>query len=83
MLAAILFVIMISDIDENVKRSIVRSFADDTRTNKKINNPNDIKEMQEDLDTIYEWAIKNKMVFNEDKFEQITFGHTKHSNNTI
>ena len=40
-LAAILFVIMISDIDENVKRSIVRSFADDTRTNKKINNPND------------------------------------------
>ena len=76
-LAAILFVIMISDIDENVKRSIVRSFADNTRTNKKINNPNDIKEMQEDLDTIYEWAIKNKMVFNEGKFEQMAFGHTK------
>ena len=35
-LAAILFVIMISDIDEHVKRSIVRSFADDTRTNIKI-----------------------------------------------
>ena len=33
--------------------------------------------MQKDLDTIYKWAIKNKMVFNEDKFEQITFGHTK------
>ena len=76
-LAAILFVIMISDIDENVKRSIVRSFADDTRINKKINNSNDIKEMQEDLDTVYKWAIKNKMVFNEDKFEQMTFGHTK------
>ena len=51
--------------------------VDDTRTNKKINNPNDIKEMQEDLDTIYEWAIKNKMVFNEDKFKQMTFGHSK------
>ena len=47
-LAAILFVIMISDIEENVKRSIIRSFVDDIRTNKKINNPNDIKEMQED-----------------------------------
>ena len=35
-LAAILFVIMISDIDENVKECIVRSFADDTRVNKKI-----------------------------------------------
>ena len=32
--------------------------------------------MQEDLDTIYEWAIKNKMVFNEDKFEQMTFDNT-------
>ena len=36
-LAAILFVIMISDIDENVKNSIVRSFVDDTRVNKMIN----------------------------------------------
>ena len=35
-LAAILFVIMISDIDEDVKRCIIRRFADDTRVNKKI-----------------------------------------------
>ena len=35
-LAAILFVIMISDIDEKVKNCILRSFADDTRVNKKI-----------------------------------------------
>ena len=76
-LAAILFVIMISDIDENVKKSIVRSFVDITRTNKKISNPNDIKEMQEDVDTIYKWAIKNKIIFDEDEFEQMTFEHTK------
>ena len=73
MLAAILFVIMISDIDENIK-SIVKSFADDTRVNKMINNPNDIEEMQRDLENIYEWAERNKMVFNEDKFEQMSFG---------
>ncbi|CAL4064871.1 unnamed protein product, partial [Meganyctiphanes norvegica] len=30
-LAAVLFIIMISDVDENVKSSIVRLFADDTR----------------------------------------------------
>ena len=35
-LAALLFVIMISDIDENIKKSIVRSFVDDTRVNRKI-----------------------------------------------
>ena len=40
-LAAILFVIMISVIDENVKKSILKSFADDRRVNKMINNPND------------------------------------------
>ena len=78
-LAAILFVIMISDIDENVKKSIVRSFADDTRVNKMINNPNDIEEMQRDLENIYEWAERNKMVFNENKFEQMTFGNTNNA----
>ena len=40
-LAAILFVIMISDIDENVKECIVRSFADDTCVNKKITSNRD------------------------------------------
>ncbi len=52
MLAAILFVIMISDIDDNVKHGIVRSFADDTRVNKKISKEEDKKQMQEDLEVI-------------------------------
>ena len=33
--------------------------------------------MYENFDTIYKWAINNKMEFNEDKFEQMTFGHKK------
>ena len=40
-LAAILFVIMISDINENVKEYLKRSFADDTRVNKKIDKEGD------------------------------------------
>ena len=55
----------------------MRSFADDTRVNKKIRNERDIEEMQRDLMIIYEWAIKNKMVFNEKKFEQMTHGKTE------
>ena len=35
-LAAILFVIMISDIDNKIKNYILKSFSDDTRVNKKI-----------------------------------------------
>ena len=50
-LAAILFVIIISDIDEKVKNCILRSFADDTRGNKKLI-CNDKERIQEDLETI-------------------------------
>ena len=79
-LAAILFVIMISDIDDNVKHSIVRSFADDTRVNKKISKEEDKKQMQEDLDVIYKWAQDNKMKFNENKFEQMAYGRIENLN---
>ncbi|CAL4124560.1 unnamed protein product, partial [Meganyctiphanes norvegica] len=63
-LAAILFVIMISDIDENVKACIVRSFADDTRVSKKISSDEDKEIMKKDLDSIYKWASENLMKFN-------------------
>ena len=75
-LAAILFILMISDIDEKIKESIVRCFADDTRISKRIRSEEDIRKMQEDLDEIYKWAIKNKMKFNTDKFDQISHGET-------
>ena len=65
---AILFVIIISDIDENFKKCLIRIFADDTRGNKKIEGERDKELMQMDLEAIYEWAEKNKMKFNE-KFE--------------
>ena len=52
----------------------MRSFADDTRVNKMINSLEDIVEMLKDLENTYEWAEKNKMVFNEIKFEQMSFG---------
>ena len=76
-LAAILFVIMISDIDENVKLCIIRSFADDTRVSKKVICNQDKEQMQEDLGSIYDWAKNNKMEFNSKKFEQIIDGSTK------
>ena len=74
-LAALLFVIMISDIDEHTKSCIVRSFADDTRVNKKISSNEDKIMMQEDLESIYKWARDNLMKFNEKKFEQMAHGN--------
>ena len=49
--------------------STVRSFADDTRITKRITCTNDVTNLQNDLSKIYEWAIQNKMTFNENKFE--------------
>ncbi|CAL4191225.1 unnamed protein product, partial [Meganyctiphanes norvegica] len=75
-LAAILFVIMIADIDEEVENSIVRSFADDTRTSLKIRTEEDKEVLQQDLNKIYRWARDNLMEFNESKFEQLSHGET-------
>ena len=86
-LAALLFIIMISDIDKNILESIVRSFADDTRVNRVIRNRKDLNGLKEDLNKIYRWAEVNKMKFNENKFEQISHGESpgidvKNYNNT-
>ena len=60
LLAALLFVI-ISDIDENIQKSIVRSFVDDTRVNRKISGPTDKNELQDHLNIMYNWAREKKM----------------------
>ena len=75
-LAAVLFIMMIADIDEGVKRSIVRCFADDTRNSIKIKTEADKKALQTDLECIYKWANDNSMKFNENKFEQMSHGVT-------
>ena len=75
-LAAILFIIMIADIDEKVKECIVRCFADDTRVSKRIKEEADKQKLQEALNIIYKWAEENLMIFNEKKFEQLTYGES-------
>ena len=64
-LASIFFIIMISDIDENLKYSIVRLFADDTRVSAKIRTKEDEELLQQDLNNVYRWADENLMEFNE------------------
>merc|ERR1712050_606645 len=76
-LAAILFLIMIGGIDEEIINCIVSCFADGTRNSKKIRQEEDKKAMQKDLNKIYEWAEKNVMKFNESKFEQMTWTKLK------
>ena len=76
-LASILFIIMIYDIDKEVMHSIIRLFADDTKMSAKIKTEEDIEKLQQDLEKVYNWAEENLMEFNEGKFEQMSHGHTE------
>ena len=72
-LGPILFIIMMNVIDEGIT-STVLSFADDTRIFRGVKNINDCQALHSDLLKIYDWAKKNNMEFNGNKFEVIKFG---------
>ena len=52
-LGPILFLIMMIDIDVNVKHATVKSFADDTRAMHFIHEQNDMVDLQHDVESIY------------------------------
>ena len=79
-LGPLLFIIMISDIDEHMEHSTLSSFADDTRLKKAIQNLLDTFKLQADLNRIYKWAMDNNMMLNGKKFEHIHYG--KHITST-
>ena len=76
-LASLFFIIMIEDIDNNLKISISRLFADDTKVSAKIKTQEDMELLQQDLNTIYKWADDNLMQFNESKFKWMSHGDAK------
>ena len=52
-LTSIFIIIMISYIEENLRNSMIRLFADDTRESAKIRTKEDKELPQQDLDTVY------------------------------
>ena len=55
-LGPLLFLVHISDIDDDLQHVKAASFADDTRLIMKVENCEDQGKMQEDLNKIYQWA---------------------------
>ena len=70
-LGPILFLIFINDIDSCINHSFVSSFADDTRVKKAISTTSDVKDLQEDLNSVVKWSIENNMILHQDKFEYV------------
>ena len=73
-LGPLLFLIMMLDITDEVKHSLIGSYADDTRLWRLIIGRKEQCLLQEDLNSLYRWAELNNMEFNGKKFEVITFG---------
>ena len=65
-IAALLFVIYINDLPENIKSHIFL-FADDCKFFREIRTPEDTDIMQADLDTLYEWSQKWLLTFHPGK----------------
>ena len=72
-LGPILFIIYINDLDENIKNKLLK-FADDTKLLGNVGREEGVKEIQEDLLHIEEWADKWQMKFNADKCKVMHLG---------
>ena len=64
-------------INQHLKNSASRLFADNTKVSAKIKLQEDTERLQQDLNKIYTWADENLMIFNENKFEQMSHADTK------
>ena len=59
------------DINSGITTSSMLSFADDTRLYYGISNVDDCAILQNDLNSVYQWASDNNMFFNTQKFQCI------------
>ena len=72
-LGPLLFLIFIGDIDEGLVLPLLSSFADDTRLIAVVSTLLQITNFQKYLLTVYDWAERNKMEFNNPKFELLRY----------
>ena len=75
-LGPLLFLIYMIDIGEDVKNSLLGSFADDTRAWKAVTCTQDF---QDDLNMLYGWAVDNNGEFNGKKFDLMAYNDDSES----
>jgi hypothetical protein len=72
-LVPILSLIHIADINLELTHTCKSSFVDNTKVLMKITDDLDYKRLQDDLLTVYNWALVNNMQFNSTKFEVMRY----------
>ena len=79
-LGPLLFLIYINDLDNNIISKISK-FANNTKLCHKARYPEDIIELQEDINKLEDWANKWQMKFNVDKCAVMHIGHKNINDN--
>ena len=77
-LGPLLFLIYINDLEPELKKSILRIFADDSKIVKTIRNQSDHDELQDELNNAIKWADSNNMELNHTKFQLMHYGKEDH-----
>ena len=72
-LGPVLFLIFINDLDMTVTSNVLK-FADDTKLFRVVDNYQDGQMLQDDLDSVCDWADDWKMSFNTDKCKVVHYG---------
>ena len=72
-LSGTLFKLFVNDIDDGVG-AFTRKFADDTKMAKVVESEEDVLALQNDIDTMMEWAKTWEMVFNVSKCKVLLVG---------
>ena len=65
-LGPLLFILLMSDINKGVSNTGIISFADE-------NTVEDCNALQTDLESVYNWADVNNMLFNSNQFDYLSF----------
>ena len=78
-LAPLLFIVFINDLQDEISGSELLTFADDTKILSKIKSTHDVHLLQNNLNLIIEWSTKNNMELNRNKFEYLS--HKSHIHN--
>ena len=68
-----LFIILMGDMNYGISSSRIMSFIDDTRLYHGISSVDDCTILQNDLNSVYDWAFCNNMSFNAQIFQYICF----------
>lgn len=76
LLGAPLFLIYINDVTDNIESSILL-FADDVKIFRIIRYENDAQILQNDLNTLQNWSIKNGLALNVEKCNCMSFVRSK------